>query len=188
MSTTDTIQFSDNSKVHIGSFVCSDSDVIIPIETARKWGKEQIGRIVKELCDEAEALNIVERWGWHEYPYHLQHTSDSELFEFENRVASFEAKSVRVQNIARAVKEAADLRRLRIERRKNVKKLRRQFSAIREKTFAKIAERDGEQCHQCGNKDHLTVDHVRALIDGGDNDLGNLQILCRSCNSKKGGR
>ena len=32
------------------------------------------------------------------------------------------------------------------------------------------------------------VDHIRALADGGANDRTNLQLLCPTCNIKKGAR
>jgi 5-methylcytosine-specific restriction endonuclease McrA len=45
----------------------------------------------------------------------------------------------------------------------------------------------GGHCLCCGRKpDRLTADHVVPLIKGGNDDISNLQPLCRSCNSKKG--
>lgn len=41
-------------------------------------------------------------------------------------------------------------------------------------------------CVSCGSTDNLSVDHIIALHSGGNNDISNLQILCVSCNSKKG--
>lgn len=46
-----------------------------------------------------------------------------------------------------------------------------------------MKERDGYRCLLCGATDDLTVDHIRALTDGGTNDNDNLRTLCRSCNS-----
>jgi hypothetical protein len=40
----------------------------------------------------------------------------------------------------------------------------------------------------CGAVDRLTVDHVVPLARGGTNDPTNLQVLCLSCNTRKGAR
>jgi hypothetical protein len=39
-----------------------------------------------------------------------------------------------------------------------------------------------------GRKSVITRDHIMAISRGGRNDIGNLQPLCYSCNSKKGDR
>ena len=48
-----------------------------------------------------------------------------------------------------------------------------------------IYQRD-KKCLCCGGKEHLTVDHIIPLINDGKNIRDNLQILCLSCNDKKG--
>lgn len=41
-------------------------------------------------------------------------------------------------------------------------------------------------CTACGSPGDLTVDHIDPLDAGGDPyDLDNLQVLCRSCNTRK---
>lgn len=41
-------------------------------------------------------------------------------------------------------------------------------------------------CNHCGTADDLTVDHIIELEDGGEPyALDNLQVLCRSCNTRK---
>jgi hypothetical protein len=52
-------------------------------------------------------------------------------------------------------------------------------------TVAALIKRDGATCRTCGTANGLTVDHVRAKINGGTNELDNLQLLCLSCNSRK---
>jgi hypothetical protein len=41
------------------------------------------------------------------------------------------------------------------------------------------------RCVSCGSTDDLTIDHIVPLTRGGTNDLINLQVLCRPCNSRK---
>ena len=43
-------------------------------------------------------------------------------------------------------------------------------------------------CQRCGTEDNLTVDHIVPRVLGGDDNPSNLQVLCGSCNSSKGGR
>lgn len=59
-------------------------------------------------------------------------------------------------------------------------------AVISEKLRWAVWERDGYKCVKCGAKKFLTVDHIVAESCGGATTLGNLQTLCRSCNSRKG--
>lgn len=54
--------------------------------------------------------------------------------------------------------------------------------------YAMVAQRDGESCRRCGTTENLTVDHIIPVIAEGPDRLSNFQLLCRSCNSRKGGR
>ena len=50
-----------------------------------------------------------------------------------------------------------------------------------------LCERYEYRCLSCGREDvKLTVDHVIPFTKGGGNSVGNVQPLCRSCNSSKG--
>lgn len=51
-----------------------------------------------------------------------------------------------------------------------------------------VFARDGYRCLKCGTFEGLTVDHVRALSNGGTSDASNLQTLCESCNHAKSDR
>ena len=50
-------------------------------------------------------------------------------------------------------------------------------------------KRQGGKCAGCfnrfGRKRPATIDHILALVNGGNNDPANLQLLCGSCNSRK---
>lgn len=82
------------------------------------------------------------------------------------------------------------------KRKKVEKKAKRHYSQKRRNQFAgeradlmlALIERDGYQCKSCDNQDDLAIDHIIPLSKGGSDDLSNLQILCKSCNSSKGDR
>ncbi len=50
-----------------------------------------------------------------------------------------------------------------------------------------VMERDGS-CRHCGTTENLCLDHIYPESLGGETTVENLQVLCRSCNSKKGVR
>jgi hypothetical protein len=50
-----------------------------------------------------------------------------------------------------------------------------------------VAERDGKECKNCGNRDHLHLHHIAPLSKGGNNRIENLKLLCEKCHSKKHG-
>jgi len=58
------------------------------------------------------------------------------------------------------------------------------------KNRRKLVARDGLICQGCKEQfpnDKLTVDHIRPLSKGGHpRALGNLQLMCESCNTDKG--
>ena len=44
------------------------------------------------------------------------------------------------------------------------------------------------KCVRCEATDKLELDHIIAITEGGDNSEENIQVLCKSCNCKKGGK
>ena len=51
-----------------------------------------------------------------------------------------------------------------------------------------IWERDNFTCKLCGTRKYLSIDHIYPECKGGLLEISNLQTLCRSCNSRKGGK
>lgn len=50
---------------------------------------------------------------------------------------------------------------------------------------AELLERDGHRCQECAATNDLTIDHIMPITKGGTDELDNLRILCRPCNSRK---
>lgn len=63
-----------------------------------------------------------------------------------------------------------------------------EFMAQRPGVGIQIIKRDGFGCRHCGMVDDLSYDHITPKVKGGSNDIDNLQMLCKPCNSRKGAR
>lgn len=56
---------------------------------------------------------------------------------------------------------------------------------IPQATRRKVLERDGRKCVACDSTENLSLDHKHPFARGGSHSPRNLQVLCRSCNSRK---
>lgn len=65
---------------------------------------------------------------------------------------------------------------------------RKQFGEKRPMIYLALIQRDGHKCRICSTKQNISIDHKIPLSKGGSDELENLQLLCRSCNSRKGDR
>lgn len=56
------------------------------------------------------------------------------------------------------------------------------------KLFQSLLYKYKFKCVHCGEKEpsKLTIDHIKPVSKGGSDEFSNLQILCKSCNSRKG--
>lgn len=115
--------------------------------------------------------------------YHKQEIDDLEYSMSLNIVTDFIGVDIldKVENLIEASKERLDYR--------NSYKQKRIKASIYTSTPSirnKIFERDGKICKHCKSGEDLTLDHIIPVSKDGLNELDNLQVLCRSCNSIKG--
>ena len=70
----------------------------------------------------------------------------------------------------------------------NINRKHRRTIRDYKKTFNLLLHKYNFQCTNCGSVENLTIDHIKPVKLGGTDDYSNLQILCKSCNSKKGAK
>ncbi len=61
-------------------------------------------------------------------------------------------------------------------------------SSLSPKLRAWIKDKFKFRCASCGSSERLEIDHIKPVSLGGDDSASNLQLLCFSCNRKKGPR
>ena len=79
-----------------------------------------------------------------------------------------------------------EVRELREQQRRNHTQIRRELAAMYEQVYPFLVERDGLFCQRCHATTSLEIDHIIPVSKGGSNTGKNLQLLCKSCNVKKG--
>ena len=56
------------------------------------------------------------------------------------------------------------------------------------KTLKSLLHKYNFKCVECGATENLTIDHIKPVSKGGTDDILNLQIMCKPCNSRKGAK
>jgi 5-methylcytosine-specific restriction endonuclease McrA len=135
---------------------------------ASQWGK-----------DNAERLNAGarERWKRVSAEKRARRRADSRRYYARNAEALREAGR-------RYQAENPEYKRM-AEQRRRARKMGNGVFDIIPKDFARLLR---GPCAACGSDVEISLDHVVPIARGGRHSVGNLQPLCKSCNSSKGAR
>jgi 5-methylcytosine-specific restriction endonuclease McrA len=85
------------------------------------------------------------------------------------------------QSNTRWMREHRELRRLRDAKRRSQQTSNGHFKILE----SEIRRLYASPCAACGAKQNIAADHIIPLSRGGRHSVGNLQPLCKSCNSSK---
>ena len=100
-----------------------------------------------------------------------------------DKAITFVRKAARTFNITD--KFCKDLK-FTIGKRKTVKRKPAKRKHIPKAVRDAVMERDNYTCVYCGSTNNPELDHNEAHANNGSNEIDNLQVLCRSCNRRKG--
>jgi hypothetical protein len=88
----------------------------------------------------------------------------------------------------RANAESVRIQRVKDESKRNALKRGNTIEPLPKNWWQLLLNFYGAACMKCGAVNKLTHDHVIPIFLGGPEAMSNFQILCRSCNCKKGSR
>lgn len=173
----------------VGGATYSRADVVIPIDQIGDLSDAEIGAYVRSMTEIAELA-----YAQNEADYVL-HRTQLRNWDQTINIEECEVMFTRFEGRAQIIDQALEIIRARLAQRREQDAKRRRIGQHRsdiagnyDRLFIAIGQRDGFCCAHCSAVADLTIDHIAALANDGTNDIDNLQLLCRSCNSRKGAR
>ncbi len=163
-----------------------EGQICVPVNQIEGMTNEQLGSSIRKsikFTHLAVALNTVDYDSWH--------FDKLSLMQVYDRIDYYESFSEFDNPEIEKILEELYVKRNELENivpKKKAKKRRKEFNKNRDSLMLKVIKRDGYQCAICETSNDLAVDHIKPLSKGGGDDLENLQILCRHCNSRKGAK
>lgn len=97
------------------------------------------------------------------------------------------------EDVRALVVSSASKRQRQLEKARAVESMNQQVDSrarrqpIPHDVKTEVWQRDSGRCVECGSQVNLEFDHIIPLSMGGANTLRNLQLLCQTCNRRKGG-
>lgn len=113
----------------------------------------------------------------------VMHRLEDELSELASHVIRLNHKRT---DIFKAIGHCSMLFEMRYGREYSVARARANYNNRKKRIRLQVLTEAGGKCKMCGRTSDLTLDHIKPVRLGGGDSLGNLQALCRPCNSRKG--
>lgn len=64
----------------------------------------------------------------------------------------------------------------------------KRYIPVKRKVRNEVMEKYEYKCVWCGTQKNLSIDHILPRSRGGKDDIQNLSVACRSCNTRKGSK
>lgn len=146
----------------------SQSEIVIPARQSAQMSAQEIGEAVLALIPRIRRLA----------PYVNEWAS----------LAASSPERLTLEDLERHVDKLESIARRRQAAAPYIQARRQEVQSNYDHIFVAIGRRDGFYCVVCGISADLEIDHIAPLALGGSNGIENLQLLCKSCNCKKGDR
>jgi len=156
--------------------------IMVPVSVAAALDEATLGQCIKQLIDDAwlaKAMSMAEML------CQYKRLTPALMEELKDEIALIERFEGRDTGIDEAM-ALINAGKVKAGHRLAAPQKRREITARYGNLFMTIGRRDGFACARCNTSaNDLQIDHKVAVINGGSNDLENLQLLCARCNSQK---
>lgn len=137
----------------------------------------------EDVLTEFDKLVYLSRDSHSDYDYSIE---DIETFEMWDIGFSFwSSHKIYNEDEYAEIKYKIESTKNKLARLKEYKQRRKKATQYTTYKRQNLLKKLWEICLYCSSETNLTIDHIIPVLHWWDEDIKNLQVLCRSCNSKK---